>query len=778
MAERIVPTDSDVLYGRGYKINTHPGNIFFREELVQKYKVEYVAAPLWLKPNFAERIMRAVYNLSPPGRFLKLLDTTDGVDKWVEVSEKDILKKIRQALREGAPNLMKEIATSATAIAAPSDSLNNSPIPDSCASAVASPLEAFSGTQAKPAVPEFQASFSMQRMMSNTQHIIGPVSSSSIKTLEDNSAQDDGILRRSKINTPFPVSSMAMWTQDGNLTVHGPPIVSEPGISERAGSDIGLFLCTTGQDTNTSISGREDMDSAQQVFKKTKSECSYDGPRPFTPSLLTLRLASNTETAMPPPKPRSRNPRFKSNPEPEVIRRSALRRCSAPPTSLNHIQNNAEQFHSLYPNMQPMNVASPTTAISESGYWMNVMQVPMANYQPGFAMNRANVPIADFQPGFGLNLTMNNHMTISEPGFRMNATRNASPPSTLEPGFGMNARNFTSAYKTSHESEFGTSATNMSTNTYESGFGMIANTPHTAAHSAVFGMNVNNPHTASYEPGFEMNINSAPMAISESGFRVRKLSDYTGNLSCSANVPFTMPGHEEKAISEPGFLVHPNLKLGGEFNFTSSPPPQDNNDIDILLEDIDPSIFDDEDTHLPLDELANIPDPFRIQSSELTASLLTPSPHDTMTIPSLENMKSTYQDLTKNPSLAPVKETDPTEGLLLRRSALCYSTQNHPQAENLQRLQYMNVASAPVIVSEPGFSEREISEHGTLSINRDFALKLSVQNKNADDELLEEIDPSIFDDIEEAEFNAFLMQAEQNISTMMHSNDFFSNNEE
>ncbi|KAG7338311.1 hypothetical protein IV203_004709 [Nitzschia inconspicua] len=79
-----IPHDHDVLSGRGNFVNYHPGNEYFRA-LVRDHKVD----------------------TESPGRFLK----QDHSSKlWYDIGEKKALDKTRQALREGAPDLMKELS--------------------------------------------------------------------------------------------------------------------------------------------------------------------------------------------------------------------------------------------------------------------------------------------------------------------------------------------------------------------------------------------------------------------------------------------------------------------------------------------------------------------------------------------------------------------------------------------------------------------------------------------------------------------------------------------
>ena len=86
-------------------MNYHAGNEHFRA-LVRKHKVEYVKCPKPQKGKFSKMIYDEIRNRNPPGRFLKQDPSTK---LWYDIGEKKALDKTRQALREGAPELMKEM---------------------------------------------------------------------------------------------------------------------------------------------------------------------------------------------------------------------------------------------------------------------------------------------------------------------------------------------------------------------------------------------------------------------------------------------------------------------------------------------------------------------------------------------------------------------------------------------------------------------------------------------------------------------------------------------
>ena len=58
------------------------------------------------KGKFSQLIVDEIKNRSPPGRFLKQDPDTK---LWYDIGEKKALDKTRQALREGAPDIQKEL---------------------------------------------------------------------------------------------------------------------------------------------------------------------------------------------------------------------------------------------------------------------------------------------------------------------------------------------------------------------------------------------------------------------------------------------------------------------------------------------------------------------------------------------------------------------------------------------------------------------------------------------------------------------------------------------
>ena len=105
----IIPTNNDVLNGRGKSIYAWQGNIFYRE-LIQYFKLEYIFAPPDEQKLIAQRVVDRIRGLYPPGRFLEM-NKNSGT--WCDIGDEKAIFKIRQALREGAPELREQITPNA-----------------------------------------------------------------------------------------------------------------------------------------------------------------------------------------------------------------------------------------------------------------------------------------------------------------------------------------------------------------------------------------------------------------------------------------------------------------------------------------------------------------------------------------------------------------------------------------------------------------------------------------------------------------------------------------
>ncbi|KAL7471729.1 hypothetical protein ACHAXS_012017 [Conticribra weissflogii] len=100
------PNSNDVLSGRGGRINSHSGNVRFRE-MVESLKREYLdpRTKKLEKARIAARLVATIRHSEPPGRFLKE-DPHTGL--WIEIGDERAWKKAGQALRESAPEIRAE----------------------------------------------------------------------------------------------------------------------------------------------------------------------------------------------------------------------------------------------------------------------------------------------------------------------------------------------------------------------------------------------------------------------------------------------------------------------------------------------------------------------------------------------------------------------------------------------------------------------------------------------------------------------------------------------
>lgn len=100
-------TENDVLCGRGGGTNHHPGNNHWRA-LVAANKRLYFLLPKKQKVLVAKFIVHAVrFQQIPTGRFLQKVPTSH---LWNDIGDHKATEKTSQALREGAPEIRRELA--------------------------------------------------------------------------------------------------------------------------------------------------------------------------------------------------------------------------------------------------------------------------------------------------------------------------------------------------------------------------------------------------------------------------------------------------------------------------------------------------------------------------------------------------------------------------------------------------------------------------------------------------------------------------------------------
>lgn len=101
------PNENDVLCGRGGRINSHAGNVQFRD-IIHSKKKEYLAPSTKKleKAHIAAGIVNDIRTMDPPGRFLK---EDRGTGLWFDIGDAKAIKKTGQALREDAPDIRPNI---------------------------------------------------------------------------------------------------------------------------------------------------------------------------------------------------------------------------------------------------------------------------------------------------------------------------------------------------------------------------------------------------------------------------------------------------------------------------------------------------------------------------------------------------------------------------------------------------------------------------------------------------------------------------------------------
>lgn len=94
---------NDVLFGRGGGINSHPGNMNYRNIVAKNKRAYNLASNKQEKARISQSVIDMIHNMSPRGRFLMKANRDDQL--WTEVEHSDAMKKTSQALREGAPSI-------------------------------------------------------------------------------------------------------------------------------------------------------------------------------------------------------------------------------------------------------------------------------------------------------------------------------------------------------------------------------------------------------------------------------------------------------------------------------------------------------------------------------------------------------------------------------------------------------------------------------------------------------------------------------------------------
>ena len=99
---------TDIVCGRGAPTLYHKGNRVFRE-LVKSYETAYLCSKRSDKPRIAIELLEKIR--SQGGRFVRR-EKNNGRSTWVEISEQRAYEKVCQALREGAPEIRRQMIAS------------------------------------------------------------------------------------------------------------------------------------------------------------------------------------------------------------------------------------------------------------------------------------------------------------------------------------------------------------------------------------------------------------------------------------------------------------------------------------------------------------------------------------------------------------------------------------------------------------------------------------------------------------------------------------------
>ncbi|KAL3811720.1 hypothetical protein ACHAXA_009494 [Cyclostephanos tholiformis] len=99
--------NNDVLCGRGCVVNSHPGNVQYREIVERKKRIYLTARFKREKRLIASSIVEEVHSMNPPGRFL-MKDPVRN-DVWQEIGDDKALQKTYSTLRENAVNVWKQM---------------------------------------------------------------------------------------------------------------------------------------------------------------------------------------------------------------------------------------------------------------------------------------------------------------------------------------------------------------------------------------------------------------------------------------------------------------------------------------------------------------------------------------------------------------------------------------------------------------------------------------------------------------------------------------------
>ena len=98
--------DTDILTGRGAPTKFHSGNQWFRD-IISQYQTSYICSKRSDKPRIAKEVQELIR--SRGGRFLKRHHRAAGRAAWVKIGEQQAYEKVCQSLRDGAPEIRRQM---------------------------------------------------------------------------------------------------------------------------------------------------------------------------------------------------------------------------------------------------------------------------------------------------------------------------------------------------------------------------------------------------------------------------------------------------------------------------------------------------------------------------------------------------------------------------------------------------------------------------------------------------------------------------------------------
>mmetsp|Transcript_50580 Transcript_50580/g.56457 ORF Transcript_50580/g.56457 Transcript_50580/m.56457 type:complete len:380 (-) Transcript_50580:130-1269(-) len=102
----------DVVCGRGAPTSIHPGNLSFKA-IIKKHDTTYLCSKRSEKPKIATKLLGQFRDNDI--RFVKRERDEEGAFIWVEIGEQRAYEKVCQSLREGAPQLRRQMMASEAA---------------------------------------------------------------------------------------------------------------------------------------------------------------------------------------------------------------------------------------------------------------------------------------------------------------------------------------------------------------------------------------------------------------------------------------------------------------------------------------------------------------------------------------------------------------------------------------------------------------------------------------------------------------------------------------